>query len=362
MPSGTPQPTQQPTATAGPTTDTGLPTSILGLPVYTVAGINQLAADGKLDGRLAAVAGYWVQEALPCAFMPHISPVMGFCNGGRFGDTAAEAQSGGSGSAAPVAVPETVGADLLWQMAGPANDPARVALIVHAADARSWQCAPADRATCASNLIIDRVAWMNDLTTDVETANSPVAPRMTFDEVAAAGVQAGETLVLAYPLLAMQLNDVDPRFVGKVGSGVVWYVRLMSSTPDSDGVVDGRDVVIDDATGAVPGDLPLAVDATYKPARLVLNVNGQDIGSTNFDVVVGGRIVAQGVLSSALAPLTLASGEYTIHAWAIGGGASPPTNLACDLALSLAAGDDVAYYADWASGGDCTWKEGSLFP
>ncbi|MEP7361162.1 MAG: hypothetical protein ABI744_06235 [Chloroflexota bacterium] len=362
-PSSTLEPTPQPTPTTGPTTDTGLPTSILGLPVYTVAGINQLAADGKLDGRMAAVAGFWIQEALPCAFMAHASPVLGFCNGGRFGDTAAEAQSGGSGAPAPIAVPETVGADLLWQMAGPANDPARVALIVHAADSRSWQCAAADRSTCASNLVIDRVAWINDLAADVDVANPAVSPRMRLDEVIAAGVNSDETFVLGYPLLATQLNEIDPRFVGKA-NGVVWYLRVMSSAPDADGIAAGRDVIVEDPSGIVVASLPLEVDATYSPARLTLDAQGwEGLAGTQpgYAISNGDHLVAQGLLGASSTPLVLEPAGYAIDVQFMDEQGNPAHGPSCKSLPVLAEGDDVSLYADF-NAASCTWKEGSLFP
>jgi hypothetical protein len=352
------------TPTTGPTTDTGLPTSILGLPVYTVAGINQLNRDRKLDGRFVAVAGYWVQEALPCAYMPHVPAVLGFCNGGRFGDTPEEAQGGSSGAPAPIAVPETVGAELLWQMAGPANDPARVALIVHAADARSWQCAPADRATCASNLVIDRVAWINDTTPDADPNNPTIEPRMTLDEVAAAGVQAGETLVLAYPLLATQLNDVDPRFMGQ-GSGTVWYLRVMQGAPDADGIATGRTVLVDDASGTVISSLPLTVDAAYNPARLVLDSKGWEAtgdARPRYDLFIGDSLVANGWLDSSTLPFATQTIGYRVEAF-IGTefDATHDQGPSCDVLLPLVEGEEAGYYADFTTD-SCAWKEGSLFP
>lgn len=366
------QPTTGPTdlPTLGPPDDHGFPTSIYGLPVYTVAGINQIAADGKLDGRMAAVAGYWVQLALPCAFMPHTSPVLGFCNGGRFGGTLADLGMGG-GAPAPILVPETAEAAFFLELVGPDLDTASpVELIVHAADSRAWQCSAADHGTCFSNLVIDRIAWFSDDVMPNGDVVSNVQPHMTLDQVKAVAVQPGQTFVLADALPATQINEVDPRLVGKIGGGVVWYVRLMSGTPDADGVVEGRDVVVDDATGAVIADLPLEVDPAYTPARLTLDVNGRvpDVeGRSHFSLSKAGTVIAKGVLTSSSSPFALEPGDYAVDTWTTSGAIlrSPPPPPGCHLDLTLAAGDDVAYYAQWpdqGGRGDCTWVKGSLFP
>jgi hypothetical protein len=368
QPSATPEPSPPSTPTVGPTTDTGLPTSILGLPVHTVVGINQLAASGALNGRFAAVAGFWTQQALPCAYMSHVSPVSGWCNGGTFGDTPAEAEGNGNVAPAPISVPETRGGDLLWEAErGAEGSPARVALIVHTADSRSWQCAPADRVGCATMLIIDRVAFINDEVPAPDAPDSNLSPRMNMDDVGAAAVEAGETLVFTYPLSATQLNEVDPRFIGK-GSGVVWYVRVLSGAPDGDGVVAGRDVLVDDATGKVVAELPAAADPDYNPTRMVLDVSGQiqgQLGQAFFSISAREDVIADGTLSSSLTPIELMAGEYTLRAWAIGGAiTSPPAagDLACQRDVSLASGDDVSYYAEWNAASTCGWTEGSLFP
>ena len=360
----TQEPTAQPTPTVGPTTDTGLPTSILGLPVHTVAGMHELAASGALDGRMAAVAGFWTQEALPCAFMRHSPAVLGFCNGGRFADTAAELQTG-SGGTAPIIVPETVGGSLLWQQAGPtAGAAARVALILHAADSRSWQCAMPDRRTCASNLIIDRVAWANGAELGIDQPDPNTAPanlHLRLDQVITAAAGPGDTVVLAYPIDAGSLNDVDPRFVGE-GQGNVWYVRLISGPPDADGIAPGKDVLIDDATGAVVTTMPLSVDPSYGPARVTIDTDGQvpgPLGQARFWVSAEGAVVAHGRLDSSLAPLALEPGDYTVLALGDTGAIMASPKLPqCSLDLSVAAGDNVAFYADWPGGADCTWKEG----
>ncbi len=358
--------TDQPSPTVGPTTDTGLPTSILGLPVYTVAGIRQLAARGALDGRFAAVAGYWAQYAYPCPYTPHQAPLSGFCYGGEFGDTPESVGvAGGPDGRAPLTVTETSWGNVLWHITGgPAGPSAQVALIVHAGDARSWQCDPAQRQECASRLVIDRVAWANDeeLGLDQPDPNGPPGNlQMTLDEVIAAAAGQGDTAVLAYPIDAGSLNDVDPRFIGQ-GEHNVWYVRLISGPADADGIAPGKDVLVDDATGTVVTTMPLAVDPGYQPARIVLDSKGWDGGNGPRPVFTVGNAdgtVAQGWLDSSSTPMAIEPADYTVHGFIGPQGRDPVFGRTCNLQLTLAVGDDVAYYADWPERGDCTWKEGA---
>ena len=368
-PTSTDQPTAPATPTVGPTTDTGLPTSILGLPVHTVAGMHQLAADGKLDGRFAAVAGYWRRSFLPCPYVAHLAILDGFCSGAQFADDLADvSESGGdiNSTGLPLAVPETVARDNLNS-----GDPVAVVLIIHGADGRAAQCKKVMRAECEHRLVIDRVAWINGQevstllpdTSEIEGQDL----HTTADEAVAAGLQSGETPVLLKPMHATQLNDVDPRFVG-TATGIVWYLRVISGVPDREGISPGRDLLVDDATGTVLADLPVAVDGSYQSGRLTLDTNDRGDGSTLpalFSIKLDDRLIADGQLGSSSAPFALQPGEYVLHASVPSGAilASPIPAGKCSVSISVAAGDDVSYYADWPSPiNDCRWKEGTLFP
>ena len=322
----------------------------------TVADLGKALAAGQLDGRLAAVGGYWRQYALPCPFMPHQAVISGFCSGGQFADAAADVDTCcGSANAGvvPIAVPETLDGDQLWSASSASA--ARVVLIVHAADSRAWQCAADPKDDCHSHIVIDDVAWVNGSATAQPTtvADSGVQPKMTFDQVATAAVKSGEQLVNAYALGATHLNEVDPRFMGK-GSGIVWLVRVAAADTSGDGTVR----LISDADGSVIEELPLKVAADYDPARVVLDSDFSGNGDSTyprFVILAGTTTIADDQLGMGSTPVTLESGDYVLHAFmadtdgkAIAGG---PT---CDDPITVVAGANVAYKATF-TGSACKW-------
>jgi hypothetical protein len=190
----------------------------------------------------------------------------------------------------------------------------------------------------------------------------PDAPLMTVDDVAAL-TKPGEQVVTAIPWFAAGLNDIEPRLMGQ-GSDAVWVVRAISGAHDSDGTAPGVVILVSDSTGSVVTTLPLALEAGYETARLVLDTKSQAGGMFQdyFSIKVDERLIAQGFLGSSLTPFALAPGIYTVHAWSGTGAIThPPTGPECDLELTLEGGDDVSHYARWPGGADCVWKQGSPF-
>jgi hypothetical protein len=187
---------------------------------------------------------------------------------------------------------------------------------------------------------------------------------LTLDDVVAAAVKPGEQLVTAYPLLATDLNKVDPRLPGP-GSEVVWFVRVLTGTPDADAIGDGLVRLVSDSSSEIVAELPLAVAGDYSPARLVLDSQGWDgsgAGQPAVTVSVGTTVVFETDLDSSSTPLVLPAGDYELHAFIVTPQANPVAGPTCDMSLTVAGGDDLGYYADFAGGGDCSWKAGTLFP
>jgi hypothetical protein len=337
--------TPAPSPTLGEPDDRGFPTSILGLPVHTVAGINELVAQGKLDGRLAAVAGYWSQQALPCAFQPHIAVLSGYCAGGTFADTPEAAEAGTDRDAAPVVVPETAG-DL---NSGAFGSPKQVVLIVHAGDSRAYQCAPADREACQSRLVVDYVPWMD---------GTPLAIGWYLDAISE-GVHSGEQVLSLFQLAGTDMSGVEPRMMA-ARLGLVVFVRLITGTPDADGISDGVERLVSIDTSQVVAEEPLQVDPGYSPARVVLDALPPD-GVSNaqflYGISIGPDVIAGGALDSSTPPLVLEPGDYIVHG-SVNSGAIVQDPLPCELPLSLEAGADVAYYAQFDRPSGCTWQIG----
>ena len=355
QPSG-PAPTSTPTSTASaPASEGVFPATMLGLPVMTVAAADTALAAGQLDGRFAAVGGYWRQYALPCAFAMHMPDIEGFCAGGKFADTAAgtDMNGGVGGDNTPVAMPETSNGDVLWSDASDA--PVLVVLIVHADDSRSWQCAHDPNINCRQQMVIDDVAWVNGPSLSiVDSGPSAVSPKLSLDEVVSAGVKPGEQLITAYPLLATSLSDVDPRLMGK-GSGIVWLVRVAQPVSGSDQTAAGTVRLISDADGSVVDELPLAVAADYNPARLVLDSQYSDNSADtdpHFQLLDGTTVLADDLLNIGTPPIAVDAGDYVLHAYLTG--APQPSGATCDQPITLAAGADAEYKTTF-TGSTCKW-------
>jgi hypothetical protein len=121
------------------------------------------------------------------------------------------------------------------------------------------------------------------------------------------------------------------------------------------------DLLIDDATGSVIATLPLQVDAAYDPARVVVDAKGWNgpVGYPAFTVSTTDTVVMADDLGASLAPLVLEASDYTVHAFIATPEANPVAGPTCDLALTVAPGDEVVYYADFQRhNADCVWKTG----
>ena len=341
------------------------------MPVISVAQMHELAAAGKIDGRVVAVGGYWSQQMIPCPFAPHQSVMDGFCTGITFADSG-EPPSRGIGDPSIILPREAANGNLLFT-AQTSAAPGAVVLIGHAGDSRAWQCKPDDRAGCGSKFVIDRVAWINGQEQDVNSPSSDLTLaqlHLTPDQAATAALHEGDTLLTAYPLLAIDMNNVDPRFlnvgakppyVGAV-SNPAWYVSVATGTADTDGVLTSAARVVDDASGQVLAEMPLTVAADYRPARLIFE-SGQDSrnefgpnlyprGEVNS---VGTPIFADYVgLSST--PVALIAGQYVLRGF-VGNqnGGGDVGDLTCDLPVTVAAEANVAFAATCFTKTSCSW-------
>ncbi|MEA2678187.1 MAG: hypothetical protein QOJ81_2328 [Chloroflexota bacterium] len=364
-PTPSPEPSSTAATSATPSatpTATGEPTP---LPVLTVAAASDLLMSGGLDGRFAAVSGFWYQYFLPCPYQAHLARLAERCGYGVLVDQPLANAFGGNmtigpedGLISPAMVTESAAS---FGLTG--GDSPQVLVIIHLADSRLWQCALNERSICQRRPVLDRMVSIDGQDVDPAQFQPNLQTNLSLDAASAAASAAagGGQVVLVYPLDATAMQDVDPRFAGP-GSGVVWYARVITGAPDANGIAAGTDVLIDDASGEVVATLPLKVDAAYNPARLVLDSNSLTLGSIpqpHFSITVDERVVVQGLLDSSSSPLALSPGDYTVKAWAASGAIqSPPDFPECALELTVAAGDDLAWYADFEGAGACTWKQG----
>src|SRR5689334_12366083 len=296
-------PTSSTGATAGATAspspgvdEAGFPTQVLGMPVLSVGGVNQLIAQGKLAGRIAAVGGFWVQQMMMSCPAPSrwYGPLESYCGRDMFAskgfasmicnaDRTSCSSNGpppGTEVLEPSGVAETIGFSAMnqalfnspiWRKAG--YVPA--VLIGHLGDARQWECPAETRADCAQKFVIDRVAWVDGETLGLEVPGDrdPVATRMTTAEATEAA-QPGANVLMAIAAHATDIPTFDPT-LNVAGDSVMWLVRTIDGV-DADGADDptrsATEFLVDDATGAVVQSLPLAA-TDFAPAILHLQAS-----------------------------------------------------------------------------------------
>lgn len=309
--------------------------------------MRQVIADGKVDGRYIAVGGYWSELSPSCPYVPHLSPLTGFCTGITFADTR-EVTEMVIGDPSVVVVPETANRDLLWQSFSYPT-PGAVVVIGHSGDARAAQCVE----DCAHTFVIDNAAWVNgSLAPDPNTG--PFASAVMPGEQLIAGVQTEGSL----------MNDLDPRFLGWL-AGTVRYVRVASSPPDADGLRDGSVRLLSSDPTARAVELPLRVAADYDPARVILDLGERSYYDKNrtpmVTVSAGGNVLLESALGYAVTPLVLEPGDYLLHAWSNNAAAKPVDGVECDLQIAPSAAAHLAFAAKFSRSG-CTWApENSTF-
>jgi hypothetical protein len=340
-----------------------LPATVLGMPVMSVANAYALAGSGKLDGRVAAVGGYWAMYFYPCPSAAHAAVLAGFCYGAQFADNPGSINPvGGPEDGAPLIVPETQGAPALWN-----TDPQRpnpVVLIVHAGDSRAFQCMPVQVTSCEQRLVIDRLAWLEGADVPLSSPRSDLSfdrVNLTVDAAAAAALQPGEQLLTAYPAEGSDLADIDPRF-DIPATDIVWYVRAVRGSADSKGTFEGVDRLVNDADGAMTAELGMDT-GDYVPGRIVLTVDQtshgyQGNGNSLYpwvEVAHAGTVIFTDRLGMSTTPLTVRPGSYVVRAF-VGTEFGPASNAPdCSTEIVVAAGGNDTYVAAFDRR-TCSWS------
>ena len=378
--------------TTAPSPDAVFPAQVAGLPVISVADAAAMIAAGKLDGRVAAVAGYYDTVALSCPYPGrYIGPLENWCGLTAFtdrredarlcrseGDNVTSCSPPTATSLDPFLMPETSGA---VPPLGGGLDPVAVVLVGHAGDARQWRCIEATQSACARAFVVDRVAWADGH--DVPLAPRPAAdlvsgaaitPRLTLAQAAAAA-GIGDSLLTGAAFRARDLASIDPR-VNLAGNGVVWLLRSLE--PGAGPTRPLTELLVDDATGRIIDTLPLVLDPAYRPARLWQSaiLRGTDCcGGHEFAfsrvVASDGTVVHDGLVSGGSSggagyttfgmgyespgPLVLPAGSYSVTAWLAtwDGRTAGPVRDECSTSVTLAPLDDRALSADFPTGKPC---------
>ncbi|MGZ6345190.1 MAG: hypothetical protein ACXWOW_07765 [Candidatus Limnocylindrales bacterium] len=370
------------------------------MPVLSVAKADELLQSGMLDGQAVAVAGYYNAMALPCPYPGrYIGPLEGWCRLVAFTDSRTAAQlcqpEGSNGMScgqssgtnlAPFFMSETSGDPSSLVTGAATGEPAALVLIGHAGDARQWQCTAATQAQCSSAIVVDRIAWANghDVPpaapqTGNQQSGTPIAPRMTLAQVAAA-IGLGDDLLTGAAFRAGDIATVDPRW-NLAGDDIVWLARSLGPAAQAGSAVTRSETVwlVDDATGKVVDSHPLKLAPDYQPARLWRMATAHGVDCCAGDVLAfyrvasgDGTVVYEGMVpggssggtdsttfggSYGSGPLVLPAGSYSITAWLApySGGVAGAPRGECSTQVSLRPLDDVALNADFSPNKACTF-------
>ncbi len=354
-----------PTASPVRLSDT-FPKEIVGMPVQTVAQALTLIASGRLDGRSAAVAGYYDSEGLPCPY-PEPYPqsretvLNGYCHLTTLRDAATSPFDDLSNpipgiGLEPFLLAGTSGSDALdaHLSTSPGLMPVPVIFIGHVADPRAWQCFAELRAECRQTFVVDLVAWVDGSPTAVPSLAGALA-----------GAEPGSSVVSVTALTASDVPSIDPRIQFADDSAV--SLASVRGPVDADGTAQMSHVVVDDASGAVLATKSLVDDPAYAPGLLVVSSVDRDRNEApnprvHFSVQRAGTDILTGVIeidqfAGSVLPAALEPGDYGLRAWYTSGsdGTGTPTDV-CDTTITIGSGDEIALTATWPpKQGSCTF-------
>lgn len=359
-------------ATPEPSQPSDLGPTVLGMPVVTVDEASRLLFDGKLDGRLVAVFGWWM-EGMPmsCPYTPFAPTLSTRCELRAFADqhlqlaTYTESSyswSGGQqrvGLLVPVFVPETSAAIRPGSPVPPTTQnptPAqRVVVIGHAGDPRLWQCRPQDRQGCGDIFVVDRIAWVEGVDAPLKAGHSEIAPSLSMNDAIAATGADSDQVVSAVLVRGESAGTIDPRVAG-TDATAGWVIRVVGS-PDEFGTADATTFVVDDKGAAVLAALPLQVAADYAPALLTVYTNdmrtpaGGDWGYTDYSIADSDGVLIRGDAAG----VALDPGTYTLRGNITGDVTPPPPGPPCETQVELGANDDIWMRVTFAQDGSCAW-------
>jgi hypothetical protein len=385
---------------SGELTDDGFPSEVLGLPVLSVGGANRLIAEGRLDGRVAAVGGWWLRQfPWSCPMrMREPTALETFCTPNVFASRlfatftctdSADGSSSCSSNAAPpgtdtmnpALVSEASAADQAWlaNAVDPKLPGTPMVLIGHAKDPRMWNCPVDVRDECAGRFVVDAVIWVNGREIPLTAAIAPLMPLLTVDQVSSLAVgESDARAIVATALRGPAVGSVDPRVHG-AGDAILWLVRTIGTTGvDADDPTRSADVLlIDDATGEVIKSLSLQVDLGATPEQIIVQATFVDDCCPAFDAYPFYRIerrdgsaVAESSVNGASStmpdgshtrfiagpPVFLDPGDYVVKAWraAIGpDGSSGVHEAECTVDVTVAPAAEIRLEAAFPDDGPC---------
>jgi hypothetical protein len=395
-PSESALPTPTATISAEPTGPTPMPTTVMGMPVLTVAQASQLLDNGELNGRAVAVSGYFYSASglgvippggpllnpAPSYFVTFTdSPVDAVLCHSKGNETSCRFTPDGVPYLTPFFMTETNALSAIseYQARG---QPVNIVAIGHAGDARLLQCLPPNEAECARAFVVDRVAWVAGHDIPVAAADPyldpPISPaKMTLTEVVGA-IGLGDEVLTAVAIDAARVSTIDPRW-NFVGDNIAWVVRSLQPDQSVSGPTRGETVwLVDDSTGKLLGSHDLALPSIYPPR---LWIEGTTHGLTNcfyepfYRIEAGNTVLSEASVGACRTgtgdattfeprlPEVLDPGTYSVSAWLAhqaADGTTGPSMGECSTEVTLIAGDNVMLGADFPVHQACTF--GPLSP
>jgi hypothetical protein len=364
------------------------PSSVFGMPVLSIGEAAALKDQGRLNGRDLAVAGWFLDVLLSCPYGgPYHGELEGWCRYVVFADTEQAAtvcndgpcSGGGDNEIDPWILTDTLG------RVAPSGDqkPMPIVVIGHTDDPRSRQCLPGQEANCASDFVVDRVAWADGS----EPASQPIAynygdekiatPKSDLDAVQAA-LGNDQQILSAVAITADGVRSIDPRW-NMTGDELLWAVRSVpAGGDDTDPTRPVTVSLVNDVTTEILDSHPLALAPDFDPARLWVTATrrhdntGAEQDTYPYYSVVGtdGAFAQDGIVHNGSEsihgntttgpdlPLLLPPGTYSLSAW-IGG--RPPEGSSrgsaqCETTGDLSAGGDVMLQAVFDGQRACSWS------
>ena len=228
-------------------------------------------------------------------------------------------------------------------------EPKPVILIGHVGDPLKWLCPSSTRNECMSDFVVDKMAWVDGSPVDFQADRYPQQIHLSVGEARDLVINAlptGSTVVALGGLepATEGVTSVDPRVPAPAAKA--WVARALVGAVDGSGTRALQQVVLDDTTGKVVDQRPVATPAKDAPATVFLEADwpdGSPLGSPAMEWELrdpADATVHRGGSGWLTNSLVLDPGQHDLTVgWAQRPGAElPPLTHTCTMPLDLVSG------------------------